>query len=44
MVDESPETFAKLVMEQLHKSKRNYSKWKMAVGRQKEEFSEDENL
>jgi len=43
-VDESPETFAKLVKEQLHRSKRNYSKWKMAVGRQKEEFSEDENL
>ena len=42
MLEETPETFAKLVKEQLCRSKRNYSKWQMAVGRQKEEYSEEE--
>ena len=41
-LEETPETFAKLVKEQLCRSKRNYSKWKMAVERQKEEYSEEE--
>jgi len=41
-LQETPETFAKLVKEQLGRSKRNYSKWKMAVGRQKDEYSDDE--
>ena len=41
-LQETPETFAKLVKEQLGRSKRNYSKWKMAVGKQKDEYSDDE--
>ena len=41
-LQETPETFDKLVKEQLGRSKRNYSKWKMAVGRQKDEYSDDE--
>eukprot|EP00092_Neocalanus_flemingeri_P104956 GFUD01134475.1.p1 GENE.GFUD01134475.1~~GFUD01134475.1.p1 ORF type:complete len:549 (+),score=210.84 GFUD01134475.1:102-1748(+) len=39
---ETPDTFARLVKEQLGRSKRNYSKWKMAVGKQKEDYSDDE--
>ena len=41
-LDETPVTFAKLVKKQLGRSKRNYSKWKIAVGRQKDENSDDE--
>jgi hypothetical protein len=41
-LEETPEIFAKLVKEQLCRIKRNYSKWKMAVSRQKEEYSEEE--
>jgi len=37
---ESPEEFAKKVKEQLGRSRRNYSKWKMAVGR---DFSDDDD-
>jgi len=33
-LQETPETFAKQVKEQLGRSKRNFSKWKLAVGRQ----------
>jgi len=33
-LQETPETFGKLVKEQLGRSKRNFSKWKLAVGRQ----------
>jgi len=40
-LEESPDTFARLVKEQLGRSKRNHSKWKMAVGRQKEEYSDE---
>ena len=39
-LEETPETFSKLVKEQLCRSKRNHSKLKMAVGRQREEYCE----
>jgi len=40
-LQETPETFARLVKEQLGRSKRNFSKWKMAVGRQNDEDSDN---
>jgi len=39
-LEETPETFAKHVREQLTRTKRNYRKWKMAVERQNLDFSE----
>jgi len=39
-LQETPETFARLVKEQFGRSKRNFSKWKSAVGRQVEEDSD----
>eukprot|EP00092_Neocalanus_flemingeri_P028067 GFUD01030472.1.p1 GENE.GFUD01030472.1~~GFUD01030472.1.p1 ORF type:complete len:113 (-),score=41.15 GFUD01030472.1:140-433(-) len=41
-LEETPGTFARMVKEQQGRSKRNFSKWKMAVGKQKEGFSDDE--
>jgi len=42
-LQETPETFAMMVKEQLGRTKRNYSKWKMAVKKQEgETYSEDE--
>ena len=41
-VQESPSTFARQVKEQLGRSKRNFSKWKMAMKKQEEEQSENE--
>ena len=41
-LQESPETFGKLVKKQLGRSKRNYSKWKMAVRKQEGENYSDE--
>jgi len=40
-VQESPREFAMQVKKQLGRSKRNYSKWKMAVKKQEGEFSDD---
>ena len=42
-LQESPETFGKLVAKQLGRSKRNYSKWKMAVRKQEGENYSDED-
>jgi len=42
-LEESPETFGKLVAKQLGRSKRNYSKWRMAVRKQEgEKYSDEE--
>jgi len=40
-VQESPREFAMQVKKQLGRSKRNYSKWRMAVKREEGEFSDD---
>merc|ERR1719470_712901 len=40
-LQETPETFGKLVKEQLGRSKRNFSKWKLAVGRQRNSDSDN---